>query len=269
MKHNSIARRILDETTDTLRQVAGESAPVEAAALVADGLGIEEEALLVDLDRPISPDIVAFTRERVTRRTQGEPLAYVLGWCSFRGQRIVLDKRAIVPREHQGGLLVDFAMNLPIGAHVVDVGTGSGAIALAVAHERPDLFVTASDVSSDAVAVARANADLVGLDISIVVADGVPPGKYDLVLANPPYARSSELARLPAEAVDFEPHLGIIAGDDGLDVVRAIAATTSPGVRLALTHAANQTEAVRSLLAEPETQGDSRSNDWMTVGRAK
>jgi release factor glutamine methyltransferase len=167
-------------------------------------------------------------------------------------------------------LLVEAAAELPEGARVVDVGTGSGAVALAVAHERPDLGVTASDLSPEALEVARANADRLGLDVNFVVADGVPPGEYDLVVANPPYARADELGALAPEVAGFQPHLALVAGNDGLDVIRRIVATAPEGVRIAVEHAGDQEMAVRALLVDPETRTDPRgSSDRVTVGRAR
>lgn len=133
--------------------------------------------------------------------------------ADVRTARQVFDETTnalLEPREVPTGLLVEVATGLPTGAHVVDVGTGSGAVAVAMAHERPDLGVTASDLSPEALAVARANAERLGLDVNFVVADGVPPGEYDLVVANPPYARVDQIgerlrAHLPRLLSEFSP----------------------------------------------------------------
>lgn len=178
-----------------------------------------------------------------------------------------MDERAVVPREIPTGVLVDVARELPKGARVVDVGTGSGAVALAVASERPDLEVTASDLSPEALGVARANANRLGLDVRFVVADGVPPGEYDLLVANPPYVRSDELAGMDREVAGFQPRVALVAGNDGLDVMRRIVQTAPSGVRIAMEHAGDQQEAVRDLLANPRTLSDPRGGtDLVTVG---
>ena len=268
MTDASTAGRVFDETADTLRGRFGGAATEEAAVLVADALGEDERELLTDLERPVSSEVVALSRERAARRAGGEPLAYVLGWCVFRGLRISVDERAVVPRDVPTGLLVDVAGELPLGARVVDVGTGSGAVALAVASERPDLEVTASDLSPEALEVARTNAVRLGLRVRFVVADGVPPGEYDLVVANPPYARADELAEMAPEVAGFQPHLALVAGDDGLDVTRRIVATAPSGVRIAVEHTGGQEGAVRALLVSPETRRDPRGGtDAVTVGR--
>lgn len=238
MADASIARRIVDETADTLRDRFGGAAMDEAAVLVADALGKDKRALLNNLEWPISPEIVALCHER-----------------------------AVVPREVPTGLLVDVARELPKGARVVDVGTGSGAVALAVASERPDLEITASDLSPEALGVALANANRLGLDVRFVVADGVPPGEYDLVVANPPYVRSDELAGMDREVAGFQPHVALVAGNDGLDVMRRIVETAPSGVLIAMEHAGDQQEAVRDLLANLRALSDSRGGtDLVTVG---
>ncbi len=264
----STVRQVFDEVVNVLQKRFGNATPSEAATLVADALGEDSRKLLECPERPVPPEVVALVREQAARLMRGEPIAYVLGWCVFRGLRIVVDERAVVPRDVPTGLLVDVAAESPEGARVVDVGTGSGAVALAVASERPDLEVTASDLSPEALEVARANAARLGLDVRFTVADGVPPGSYDLVIANPPYARVDELAEMVSEVADFQPNLALVAGDDGLGVIRRIIDTASSGVRIALEHAGNQEGAVRTLLVNPETRRDPRGGtDLVTVGR--
>src|SRR5579884_678818 len=137
----------------------------------------------------------------VTRREAREPLAYITGLARFRGVTVSVDRRVLVP-EAQSGPLVDVALELPHGARVHDVGTGSGAIALAIKQERPDLVVTGSDISPGAVAVARENAARTGYDVSFEVADGVPLRHYDLVVGSLPYGD------LPARLVYQSPEAG-------------------------------------------------------------
>ena len=165
-------------------------------------------------------------------------------------------------------LLVEVALGLPEGARVHDVGTGSGAIALALKHERPDLRVTASDAYPDAVDVARANARRLGLDVPIEVADGLPPDDYDLVLANLPYVRDEDWDELAPELTQWEPPEALRGGVDGLDPIRAFVASLPAGTRVALEHAPDQASAVRALLREAGTRRDLAGQERVTIGEA-
>jgi release factor glutamine methyltransferase len=164
--------------------------------------------------------------------------------------------------------LVEVALELlEPGARVHDVGTGSGAVALAMKHERPDLSVSGSDSSGDAVDVARGNAARLGLDVSFSVADGLPAGSYDLVVANLPYVREDEWDSLAPEIRLYEPRAALVSGADGLDSIRSLVAGAPAGLPLALEHAPDQGEAVRSLLREGRTVRDLGGRERVTVGR--
>ncbi|MEA2440332.1 MAG: release factor glutamine methyltransferase, partial [Thermoleophilaceae bacterium] len=155
------------------------------------------------------------------------------------------------------------------GARVHDVGTGSGAVALALKHERPDLIVSASDSSADAVEVARANAERLGLDVRVAVASGLPVGEYDLVVANLPYVREDEWDGLQPEIRLYEPREALLSGIDGLDAIRSFVAAAPAGTLLALEHAPAQAAAVRELLEESRTVRDLAGRERVTVGRAR
>jgi release factor glutamine methyltransferase len=166
--------------------------------------------------------------------------------------------------------LVEVALELlGPGARVHDVGTGSGAVALALKHERPDLVVSGSDASPDAVDVARANAERLGLDVSIDVADGLPQGEpFDLVVANLPYVREDEWDDLAPEIRLYEPRMALVSGGDGLDAIRSLVAQAPGGSLLALEHAPSQAESVRDLLADSRTVRDLGGRERVTVGTA-
>src|SRR4051794_26124191 len=194
----------------------------------------------------------------VERRVAREPVAYILGRKSFRWIELVVDRRVLIPRPDTE-TLVEVAVELaPPGGRVHDVGTGSGAVALALKHERPDLSVSASDVSEAAVAVARGNAERLGLDVPVSVADGLPAGeRFDLVVANLPYVREDEWDALEPEIRLYEPREALVSGADGLDAIRALVDSAPEGSLLALEHAPEQGEAVRALLAaEARTVSD-------------
>src|SRR4051812_20936019 len=204
----------------------------------------------------------------IERRLAREPVAYILGRKGFRWIELHVDRRVLIPRPDTE-TLVEVALEIaPRGARVHDVGTGSGAVALSIKSERPDLVVSASDVSADAVEVARANAGRLGLDVQVSVADGLPPGAYDLVVANLPYVREDEWDALEPEIRLYEPREALVSGADGLDAIRALVQQAPAGTLLALEHAPSQAESVRSLLSDSRTVRDLGGRERVTVGRA-
>ncbi len=208
-------------------------------------------------------------RELLERRAQREPLAYILGHQEFCGLDLLVDARVLVPTEERTGTLVATARDLPTSARVHEVGTGSGAVALAVKRDRPDLIVTASDVSSAAVAVATENARRLSLDVAVWQADGLPPGNYDLVLANMPYTDSEQLTQtLPPEEGLFQPGVALWAGTDSLDLIRRLIDQAPSGARMALEHAPHHTREIHELLEGARTLRDARGDERVTVGRA-
>ncbi len=170
----------------------------------------------------------------------------------------------LIPRP-ETELLVEVALQLPEAARVHDVGTGSGAVALALKDERPDLLVSGSDTSADALDVARANAARLGLEVDL----GFEPAfDVDLVVANLPYVRDDEWAALQPEIRRYEPRSALTAGADGLDAIRALIARVPSGTRLALEHAPGHAEAVRALLGGGSTLPDLAGRARVTLGSA-
>src|SRR5947208_13936266 len=203
----------------------------------------------------------------VERRVAREPVAYILGRKAFRWIELRVDRRVLIPRPDTE-TLVETALSLAgDGARVHDVGTGSGAVALALKQERPDLAVTGSDVSAGAIAVARENARRLGLDVRFSVARGLPPGAHDLVVANLPYVREDEWDELAPEIRRYEPREALVAGPDGLDAIRSLVGAAPAGTLLALEHAPAQAEAVRALLRESRTERDLAGRERVTAGR--
>jgi release factor glutamine methyltransferase len=194
---------------------------LDAELLLAKALGIERATLHADPRREVGPGAAGRFAVLAARRRAGEPVAYLLGRKGFRWIELEVDRRVLVPRPETEGL-VEVALDLPAGARVVDVGTGSGAVALALKHERPDLDVVATDASADALEVARANATRLGLDVLFVRADlldGVSV-KPDAVLANLPYVAEGE--PLPVDVGAFEPRAALDGGPDGLALIRRL-----------------------------------------------
>jgi release factor glutamine methyltransferase len=255
------ARDALDAAVDALTAAGCDTPRLDAELLIADALGVDRAALVMDPVRPVSGAAARLIGERVRRRVAREPVAYILGRKGFRRISVYVDGRVLIPRP-ETELLVEVAAGLPDGSRVHDVGTGSGAVALALIDERPDLLVSASDASSAAVEVARLN----GLDA--ISFSGLPPGDYDLVVANLPYVREDEWLRLAPEIRLFEPREALVSGEDGLDAIRSLVAGAPPGTRLALEHAPDQADKVRALLSEAETFPDLAGHPRVTVGQA-
>jgi release factor glutamine methyltransferase len=205
----------------------------------------------------------------LNRRLAREPIAYILGRKAFRWIELCVDRRVLIPRPDSETLVEAALELLEPGARVHDVGTGSGAVALAMKHERPDLAVTASDASADAVDVARANAARLSLDVTVSVARGLPSGDYDLVVANLPYVREDEWDALEPEIRLYEPREALVAGADGLEAIRELIDAAPTGTLLALEHAPAQAEAVRAILDDSRTVRDLGKRERVTVGRAR
>ena len=261
----SSVRDALSAATDALAAAGCETPRLDAEVLLADALAVDRASLIAEPERPVPAAAARLAAERIRRRCAREPVAYILGRRGFRHIELDVDARVLIPRP-ETELLVEVALELPPGARVHEVGTGSGAVALALAHERPDLRVSASDASAAAVEVARANAKRLGLEVELSVANGLPGGDSDLVLANLPYVREDEWDGLQPEIVRYEPREALVAGADGLDAIRALVAEAA-GRRLALEHAPGQAEAVRSLLAGAETRLDLAGRERVTVGQ--
>jgi release factor glutamine methyltransferase len=261
------ARDALDAATTALEAAGCRSPRLDAELLIADALGVGREKLFLDPDMEIPPAAARVIAEHVRRRNEREPVAYILGRKGFRNIELKIDPRVLVPRP-ESELLVEAALDLPEGARVHDVGTGSGAIALALLDERPDLQVTASEVSPEAADLARENAELLGLPLTVEVAHGLPPGEYDLVIANLPYVRDERWETLMPEINRYEPRVALTGGEDGLDHIRELVSSLSSGTLVALEHADDQAEAVRAMLDGAVSYPDLADWDRITVGRA-
>jgi len=256
--------QVTDDATAALDAAGCLTPRADAVTLVAAALGSRVSDLPERGGDPVPDALACVIDERVARRRNREPLAYIIGWCRFRGLELAIDHRALIPYPYTEPL-VDIAVRLPNEARVHDVGTGSGAIALATKAERPDLIVSGSDLVPGAIEVANSNARRLELDVEFTVARGLPRGEFDLVVANLPYIdEERRTVELPPEA-DHLPHVAVFAGGaDGLDVIREFLADAPRDLRVALEHSRSQTDAIHALLSEPETFG----NDWnrFTVG---
>lgn len=261
---------LVDDAAERLAAVGIDSPREDAEAIVADALGVKPEELSVDSADDVSPEVAAAIEEKVQKRVAHEPLAYVLGRAPFRDLEIAVDPRVLWPRK-ETELLVEVGTKLPQGARVHEVGTGSGAIALALMSERPDLKITASDLSPEAVEAARENAERLGLDFDVSVGKGLPAdlGDVDLVIANLPYISDETIDQRSPE-IHAEPLIAITGdcGADGLGVIRGLVEETPSGTKLALEHDTHHGPAMRDLLREAETLRDYEGNERVSVGLA-
>jgi len=242
-------------SADFLARKGVPSPRVDAEHLVAKGLGLTRLDLYLQYDRPLTEEETAACRELVRRRGTREPLAYILGEWGFRRLTLTVDRRALIPRP-ETEVVVERCLALLVGMkapRVLDVGTGTGAIGLAIADERQDADVTAIDVSDDALALAAENAERTGLVDRIRLlrhdlAEGLPGAPYDLVVSNPPYVSPDEIAVLQPEVRDWEPREALVG--EGMTEALAVGAAEAlaPGGALVLEVAEETAERVAVLL---------------------
>jgi len=232
--------------------------PLENRILLCHATGLTRVQLITQGDRPLTPDEAARLDDLVARRLRGEPIAYIVGRREFFGLDFQVGPAVLIPRPDTE-LIVELALErLPQGAaRLLDMGTGSGAIAVAVAHTRPDTAVTALDVSPDALAVAQANAAANGARVRFLHSswfDALAAGEmFDVIASNPPYIAAGD-DHLAQGDLRFEPVGALTDHADGLSALRTIIAGSPrhlvPGGWLLLEHGYDQAEAVRALLAD-------------------
>jgi release factor glutamine methyltransferase len=240
--------------------------------MLADVLGTNGATPDLGTDITLTPEQTSALEAYVRRRERHEPVAYILGRVEFHGIELEVDERVLIPRK-ETELVVDVALDLPQGARVHEVGTGCGAISLALLTARPDLEVTASDISEEAAEVARANALRLGLPLEVSVGPGLPQAVRDegrdMVLANLPYLTSETMTTRPKD-LDYEPDVALHegSGDDGLGVIRSVLAEIPSGWRVAFEHDTHHGQTVREMLRDATTHEDYMGGERVTVGTA-
>jgi release factor glutamine methyltransferase len=261
---------VLDEAAERIAAAGVEEARADAEVLLADAIGVKPEELAADGAGELPPEVAELIEERVRRRVDREPMAYILGRAPFRGLEIAVDERVLWPRR-ETELLVEVGVGLPEGARVHEVGTGSGAIALALMSERPDLRVSTSDLSPEAAEAARENAERLGLELDITVCVGLPDGLdgVDLIIANLPYVSDATIFERSPE-IQREPRIAVTGscGEDGLGVIRGLIEETPSGWRMAMEHDTHHGPAMRELLRDATTLRDHEGDERVTVGSA-
>lgn len=216
------------EAVARLRAAGDATAALDADLLLAHVCGVTKESLYAHLDAPISSSDLDAYRELAERRAAGEPVAYLRGWKEFFGLRFAVDPRVLIPRP-ETEVLVEAALAFVRAtgrSRVADVGTGSGAIAIALARTEPRVRVIATDVSPDALELARANVGAHGVADRVELRQGdlLAPlaDEVDVVTANLPYLRPDAVEHLTGDrtSLAFEPRVAVVAGHDGLDLIR-------------------------------------------------
>lgn len=219
---------ILNKTTSFFQHKGIPNPRLDAQYILAHGLKMKRMDLYLNFDRPLSERELEILRPLVARRAKREPIQHIVGTTSFRGHEIRCDRRALIPRPETESL-VDFVKERLQGkeaALVADIGTGSGAIAIAVKKEIPETRVMATDISKDALDLAKENAKFNAAEIEFFQGDlleALPAGeKFDIIVSNPPYIPDVEKEKLQPEVRDFDPALALFGGSDGLSLVRKI-----------------------------------------------
>ncbi len=247
--------KALVAAADRLAIAACETPRVDAELLVAHVLGCSRSDVRIQMGRELEPAERARLEGYVLRRERREPLAYVLGEWSFRRITLGVDSRVLVPRP-ETEVVVERCLARIAGIPeplVLDVGTGSGAIALAIADEHRGARVTGIDASEDALTIARGNAARTGLTAEFVFGDlfaPLPGGPWDLVVSNPPYVRPSEIDDLPSEVRDWEPRAALVGEGASEAVATGAVNVLLPGRALVLETADGDAGRIASLLGE-------------------
>jgi release factor glutamine methyltransferase len=249
-------RELLDQATHL---ISGTSARLDAEVLLAHVMDKPRSHLLAWPDKVPDPGQQSRYREMVTRRAAGEPVAHLVGYREFWSLRINVTRDTLIPRPETETLVARALDILPVDGqpHIADLGTGSGAIAIALAHERPDCHIVASDISDVVLEVAAGNAEQLQLD-NIEFASGnwceaLAGQRFDLIVSNPPYIPRSDV-HLDSGDVRFEARTALVAGIEGMDDLRHIASCACRHLNqdgwLLMEHGYDQGKGVRSLLAE-------------------
>jgi release factor glutamine methyltransferase len=266
---------VLQSTTAYFAKRDIESPRLNAEHLLAHTLGRKRIELYLEFERPLTEPELAPLRELVRRRGQGEPLQHLLGTVEFAGRVFLCDRRALVPRPETEQLVELLKSQIPkTKAQILDVGTGSGVIALSLAAEFPEAEVTAVDISDGALGLAQENAARLGLQERVRFAQGnllaEVDGTFDLIVANLPYVANGERSALAREVL-HDPAVAVFGGERGDELVRELITAARdrlrPGGTLALEVGMGQAEDLVALLAEKNYHDIAAIRDYCGVKR--
>lgn len=248
--------KVLSWTSGYLAEKGVENSRREAEWMLCSVAGLDRVGLYLNFDRPLIDEELAAYRSMVARRARREPLQYLLGSQEFDGLEFKVSPAVLIPRHDTETLIEAVCEHANAASSIVDIGTGSGCIAVSLAKRMPEAVVTAVDIAPDALVVAKANAELNSAVVEFLHGSFFAPlsGRtFDLIVSNPPYINSADIASLQPEVRDFEPRLALDGGADGLDAYRILAEQgpehLNPGGWLIMEVGAGQAEAVSALLA--------------------
>lgn len=274
-------REVLSWTKEHLASRGVENARLETEWILSHALGTDRVGLYVAFDKPLTDPELGLIREMVRRRARREPLQYILGTQEFAGLEFVVTPHVLIPRHDTETLLKEALSRLCGTERVLDVGTGSGCLAVSLARHFPSLSVTAVDISADALAVARENARRNGVFVRFLQGDLFAPCRgetFHMVVSNPPYIPSNEIESLQPEVRDHEPRSALDGGSDGLELYRRLVPEAvrhlSPGGWLLVETGIGEGPAVRELFAsagfcDMVTAVDPSGIERVVVGRLK
>lgn len=217
--------RLISWTSNYLQEKGVAGARREAEWLLGAATGMSRLAIYLNFDKPLEPAELVRFRGLVKRRGQREPLQYLLGDQDFMGRRYLVNPAVLIPRDDTAVLVQQALALVQPGTRVLDVGTGSGCVAISLACEAPQAVVCAGDISAEALQVAVANAQALGGNVQFRHGDLYAPfqgERFDIIVSNPPYIRHEQLESLQPEVVDYEPHLALDGGIDGLCCYRRL-----------------------------------------------
>ena len=262
---------------DTLLSKASGELRLETEILIARAMGWNRARVLAFGEHEISGELLCEIQKQLARLASGEPLAYITGTREFFGLDFKVTPDVLIPRP-ETELLVEIALAVsPQQASVVDLGTGSGAIAISLAHKRPDLSVTASDFSAEALAIAQHNAEQHSAQLRLVKSNWFEAlkGKFNTIVSNPPYIRSNDPHLV---AISHEPQQALVAGQSGLDDIIAIVSHASEFLKtdgnLLIEHGYDQATEVKELFehqgfTQIQTHQDLAGHPRITTGRMR
>lgn len=260
--------KVLTWTTGYLAEKGVANARREAEWLLCEATGLDRVGLYLNFDKPMSDEELAAYRALVARRGKREPLQHILGSQEFDGLTFEVSPAVLIPRHDTETLLEQALQHAPSSRTILDIGTGSGCIAIALAKRLPEATITAVDLSPDALVVAQRNAEQHSVAIEFLQGSFFEPlagRRFDLIVSNPPYITTADLAGLQPEVRDFEPNLALHGGADGLDAYRAIIAQAAdhlqPGGWLWFEVGAGQATDVAALLAQAGFNGIITASD--------
>ena len=281
-----MVKKISDLYLDTRRAFLDtedqQTASLYARNIVCKFTGRSQEQILADRDKYVTDEVCQTVEDAVARILGGEPLAYVLEEWDFYGMRLYVNRNVLIPRDDTcavTALAIEKALFLGKDPRILDLCTGSGCIGLALAHRIKDARVTLADISPEALAVAKKNVvnQKLSARVSCVQVDALKEpapflGKFDLIISNPPYITGEEMKELDTSVKDYEPHLALYGGEDGLDFYRSIASkyaqALKPGGYLCFEFGDGQADAVCEILKMNQYTILERSRDYNDRERA-